>query len=391
MTWLAFPCHRLTMISKIQNPSTHAKRRVIVIGAGIVGATTAWQLARAGHTVTIIDRDEPGGLATPCSFGWINATFGFPRPYFNLRLASMAAWSRLAQTLPDLPVQRSGGLYLHLDDADGEPVNLLNFATSHRSWGYEIEELGGNALRARAPHMRALPASAVFARQEGAADADRVAERLIEESVAAGASMISGVAVDGLVAEDERVIAIDCQLGRLFADEVIVAAGAATSDLVSAVAPPIPLKTPAGILIHTKPYRPLVPHLTLARDLHIRQASDGRIIAGWDFGGGSGPDNPDEAAVALLDRIRASFEGADDIELEHISVGYRPTPRDGFPVVGRPGERAGLIVAVMHSGVTLAPIVAEGIRQYLETGEWLEELQPYGPSRFDGESVAAFA
>ncbi|MEL7543850.1 MAG: FAD-dependent oxidoreductase [Pseudomonadota bacterium] len=362
--------------------------RVIVVGAGIIGATTAWQLARAGHTVTVIDKGEPGGEATPCSFGWINATYGFPKPYFDLRVASMEAWSRLTDALPDLPVQRSGGLYLHLDDATGAPVDLAAFAASHRSWGYEIEEIGGNALRTRAPHMRTLPASAVFAANEGAAEADQIARRLIEESVAAGASMISGVAVDGLVVEDERVIAIDCQLGRLFADEVIVAAGAATSELIASAAPKIPLKTPAGILIHTKPYRPLVPHLTLARDLHIRQSADGRIVAGWDFGGGNGPDDPDEAAAALMDRIRTVFEGASDIELERVSVGYRPTPRDGFPVVGRPGGRAGLIIAVMHSGVTLAPIVAESLCAYIETGTWTDELKPYGPARF-GEDGAA--
>ena len=65
--------------------------KINVLGAGIIGSATAWALAKRGADVTLIDPNPPGGLASASSFGWINASHGNPRAYYDLRLASMAA------------------------------------------------------------------------------------------------------------------------------------------------------------------------------------------------------------------------------------------------------------------------------------------------------------
>ena len=75
--------------------------------------------------------------------------------------------------------------------------------------------------------------------------------------------------------------------------------------------------------------------------------------------------------------------GAEAAELDHFTVGYRPTPADGFPVIGRPSKIGGLYIATMHSGVTLAPIVAR-----LAADEILDDrrdalLAPFGVDRFE--------
>src|SRR6476619_3760164 len=85
-------------------------KHIIVIGAGIVGASIAWHLAAAGARVTIFDAGEAGGVATPSSFAWINASWGNPEPYFRLRIRAMAEWKRLAAEVPDIPLAWSGGL-----------------------------------------------------------------------------------------------------------------------------------------------------------------------------------------------------------------------------------------------------------------------------------------
>ena len=58
---------------------------VIVVGAGIMGAAIAWHLARGGAQVTVVDKGEPGGIATPRSWAWINASWGHPDHYVRLR------------------------------------------------------------------------------------------------------------------------------------------------------------------------------------------------------------------------------------------------------------------------------------------------------------------
>ena len=83
---------------------------VVVVGAGIVGASIAWHLTAAGAAVTVIDAVEPGGIATAGSFAWINASWGNPEHYFRLRMHSMAGWRRLAEAVPAVPIAWVGGL-----------------------------------------------------------------------------------------------------------------------------------------------------------------------------------------------------------------------------------------------------------------------------------------
>ena len=61
--------------------------RCAVIGAGVVGLCVALRLAEAGATVTVLERDEPGGGATRSSFAWLNANNKTPRAYHDLNHA----------------------------------------------------------------------------------------------------------------------------------------------------------------------------------------------------------------------------------------------------------------------------------------------------------------
>ncbi|MFT4185351.1 MAG: FAD-dependent oxidoreductase, partial [Rhizobium sp.] len=91
-------------------------RKIIVVGAGIIGVSIAWHLQRKGASVTVI-AETAGGLATPNSFSWINASWGNPEFYFRFRHRSMAEWSRLAREVPGLPLSWCGGLCWDMPEA----------------------------------------------------------------------------------------------------------------------------------------------------------------------------------------------------------------------------------------------------------------------------------
>jgi glycine/D-amino acid oxidase-like deaminating enzyme len=74
--------------------------------------------------------------------------------------------------------------------------------------------------------------------------------------------------------------------------------------------------------------------------------------------------------------------GGDALELAGYSVGFRPMPADGFPIVGRPPGRERLYIAVLHSGITLAPAVGKFAAEELLRGRRDPLLAPYGPARF---------
>lgn len=84
---------------------------VVVIGAGIIGATIGWNLARDGANVIIV-AENVGGTATPNSFAWLNASWNNPKTYYDFRRRSMAAWKTLAADVPHLQnlIRWDGGL-----------------------------------------------------------------------------------------------------------------------------------------------------------------------------------------------------------------------------------------------------------------------------------------
>jgi glycine/D-amino acid oxidase-like deaminating enzyme len=81
--------------------------KVIVVGAGIIGAPIAWHLSQRGAEVVVIDGGAAG--ANSQSFGWINASFYADAAHHRLRVAGIAAYGRLMAVQPDLAVQMSGG------------------------------------------------------------------------------------------------------------------------------------------------------------------------------------------------------------------------------------------------------------------------------------------
>ena len=101
-------------------------KRVIVIGSGIIGASIAYHLAKAGAEVTVIEADEPGGIATRASWAWINASWGNPEPYFRLRLRSIEHWHKMQSEIPSLAINWCGGLIWDLP-----PAELDAYAAEH--------------------------------------------------------------------------------------------------------------------------------------------------------------------------------------------------------------------------------------------------------------------
>lgn len=353
------------------------EKHVIVVGAGIIGASIAWHLTTAGARVTIIDAGEAGGVATPASFAWINASRGNPEPYFRLRIRVMAEWRRLAEALPAIPLAWTGGLCFDLPAAE-----LEAYAREHGSWGYGIRRVGGDEVLRIEPNLAYPPDVALHVAEEGVVEPRQAAELLLSDAERRGARVVLRTPVSALVEKAGAVCGVVTAAGTVAADEVVLAAGAGTAALAEMAGVSIPVTTPSGMLVHSHPHAPLLSGLVLGPNLHMRQTADGRIVVGADFGGSDPGADADAAAQALFAEARAMLRAADGLAFDCHAVGYRPTPADGFPVVGRASGHDGLYLAVMHSGITLAAGVGRFVADEILGGRRDPLLAPYGPDRF---------
>jgi glycine/D-amino acid oxidase-like deaminating enzyme len=351
-------------------------KEIIVIGAGIIGASIAWHLTKAGARVAVLSDSGAGGVATPNSFAWINASWGNPEGYFRLRIRAMAEWRRLAKDVPALPLTWCGGLCFDLP-----PDRLEAYAAEHSSWGYGIERVDRGRAGAIEPNLVDPPGFAVYVAEEGVAEPVAAAKTLLADAERGGARVIVG-AVERLALSNGKVTGVVVSGETIGADEVVVAAGTGAPAIAATAGVRLPLDTPPGLIVHSRPYRKLLNGLVHAERLHMRQTAEGRIIAGSDFAGGDPGENPQATARELFAVTKAALHGADGLELDFHTVGYRPTPADGFPVISRADGVDGLYIAVTHSGITLAPAVGLFATREILDGARDALLAPYGLERF---------
>ncbi len=355
---------------------TAHRLNILVIGAGIVGAMIGWRLVRAGHAVRIV-ATKRGGEATAASFGWINASYDNPEPYFRLRHRAMAEWQNLRTELPGLPVSFAGGLCWDLPTE-----GLQSFLKQHAAWGYDIRAVDRGGAALLEPGLTGPPDFAVHVASEGVAEPVATTIRLLDEARAAGAVLDLETNVVALVVERGRVTGARCGNTILTADRVILAAGTGSKGLAASIGINLPLEAPPGLLVYTEPAPPMLNGIVLAPGLHMRQTDAGRIVAGADFAGGMSDDDPRDAADHLFSALRLALRDGERLSLSHFTFGRRPMPADGFPIIGTVEGHDGLYLAVTHSGITLAPAIGKMAEGEIATGMPDPMLAPYRLTRF---------
>jgi glycine/D-amino acid oxidase-like deaminating enzyme len=350
---------------------------VLIVGAGIIGASIAWHLARDGARVSLVDARAPGGLATGNSWAWINASWGNPEPYFRLRVRSMAEWRRLEREVPGLQVSWRGGLIWDLP-----PAGLDAFVAEHSSWGYDLSRVDRAEVLRLEPQLARPPEIAAHAPGEGSVEPLAASGALLAAAEAEGATVLARAAVRRLVLTGGRVTGVETDAGRLDADEIIVAAGVETAALAATAGVMLPLRASSAMLVASRPLGPLLNGLIVTPEMELRQTAEGRLLAAADFDDAEPGNDAAAAAAALFDAVRRTVRSDATIEPEFHRVAHRPIPQDGFSAVGRAAGIAGLYLAVTHSGITLAPAIGRFVADEILSGRRDALLAPYGPDRF---------
>lgn len=360
-----------------------APAKVIVIGAGIMGASIAYHLAKRGADVTVLDKEGPAAGTTRNSFAWLNAASKSPRSYYELNLAGMLGWRRLAGEIgPDLPLQMSGGV--SWEPASAEQIAQRRKRLAERQgWGYPVYQVGASDIARLVPGC--VPGEVgygQFCDIEGTIDPVAATTVLVERARAYGATLVYPCEITGLDLGNGIVRGVTTSRGKFAADTVVIAAGNGSPAIAAMAGFDVPLVESRGILAHTKP-RPLSLHRVIMTPKGDgKQHLDGRIVTGRDFGD-TGDLKPElELGRKYLDNLAEYFPAAASAEIDFMTLGHRVLPKDGRPIIDRAPGYANLMVAAQHSGMTCAPIVGQLLAMEILDQVSVDMLAPYRLSRF---------
>ncbi|SOD65484.1 Glycine/D-amino acid oxidase [Streptomyces zhaozhouensis] len=343
---------------------------VIVVGAGIVGSSVAYHLARRGVAVTLLDREPaPASGVTGGSFAWVGGRGDGGSPgATELRAYVLADHRRLEAELPGHSVRWVGSLsWSDAASSGGE-----------RLWPGQFR-VGREEIAALEPALVAPPETAVHTPSDGGVDPVAMTRALVDAARAHGARYLPNAPVSALRVVGERVEGVWAPTGYHAADAVVLAAGTEVPRLCAPLLPHLPVAVSPAQLVRLSAPPGLVRTILDSPGMEVREVREGELLLPLAVPPGAfPPSSARRAADEALARVRTLFRGGAECRLLDQRVSGRPMPADG-PLVGPVTRDRSLWVTVTHAAITLAPTVGRLVADALVTGRVAPELRRCRP------------
>lgn len=375
---------------------------VLVVGAGVIGASTAFHLARAGATVEVLDRAAAGAGMSGRSSALIRMHYTFA-PEVELAVRS----DRMFDAWPDLVgrpafVRRTGFVRIV---RPGEEEQLRSNVKMQVGLGASVELVDGDALATLAPGLRTDDvALAAWEPHGGFGDGALVAADFTAAARELGAAYRSGVPVTALATSGGRVVGVETPEGVRAAGTVVVATNVWSVPLLRTIGVELPIETEVHRVAHVRHAPGAGAPIAVIDGItgtYLRpEGTEGRTLVGEDFTGARGvdPDLVEGSAPAdeVADIVQAAagrVPALADAGIVGGTVGVLDMTPDGRALLGPlPGwEGVVLATGLSGTGFKVSPAIGEAVAaQIVGSPEDAVDLTPFRPGRFaEGAPIRA--
>jgi glycine/D-amino acid oxidase-like deaminating enzyme len=369
-------------------------RRVAVVGGGVLGASTAAQLAARGVGVTLVTEGRLASGASGRSLSWLNSAGPHPPAYHRLRVLGLDRYRTFAARAdPRASIAFDGGLRW------GEGVR--ESFDHQQEIGYPAEWLTRDDVARRVPGVDPAAVAeegALLNPGEGWVDLPSLVDELVHDLVDAGGEIRPDAGRCVPVRDGDRVTGVRTAAGDvLAADAVVLATGAAVPGSLAELGVHVPDGTTNALLVRTPPFDHRLRAVLNTPRVAVRPAPGGGVVldAGWAEEEVVAKDDgtfevADATVEGLLREASAVLAGNPELTAESCGAGRKPIPGDGHPVLGAVPGIGGLHVAFTHSGATIGLIAGELLAEEVVTGCPSPLLDAFRPDRFyrpDGSEI----
>ncbi|WP_440311825.1 NAD(P)/FAD-dependent oxidoreductase [Leucobacter chromiireducens] len=378
---------------------------VLIIGAGIIGAATAYFATRAGLSVTVLERDLPAGGTTSRCEGNILVSDKELGPELALTQYSLGIWKgELAEHRDLWEFESKGGIIVA--SRESSLASLERFSAAQRGFGIASERLDAAGLRELEPHVTDRALGAAFYPEDSQVQPILAASHLLRLAREAGATLVTRAPVTALLRSGERVTGACTPRGDFSASHTVNATGTWAGEIGALAGVNVPVLPRRGFVLVSEPLPKMVHHKVYAAEyVDNVGSSDGGlqaspVVEGTPAGTiliGSSRErvgfDSTVSPAALRTIARNAIELFPFLErtriLRHYH-GFRPYCPDHLPVIGHDPRAPGLWHAAGHEGAGIGLSAGTGklLAQALSGATPDLDLTPFRPERFTEEAAA---
>ena len=341
--------NKAVRVHMARSNSNHHTPHVVVIGAGILGASIAFHLTLRGAQVTIVEAAEPGQGASRVSFAWLNSYDKSPFPYHDLNRRSIEMWERFRRRLgSDIDLVWGGELRWSVTPEGADA--LMARARVLQAWGYPTRILDAAEVRDLEPGLEIGEMTAAsYTDIDGHVNTGDVIRACMAAAEARGAELrtqapVTGIEISQTRSGTSRVAGITIGDQMIPCDAVVLAGGPDMPALASLAGIRLPLYHTFGATLLTEPMPKLFKHIAVlhpARDrpptVNFRQFSDGVVMIG-----ATAADNQqdgdraqtDDDVAEIMAEAAAVLPALQGVRVQEVRRGRRPIPQDGESIIG---------------------------------------------------------
>lgn len=364
---------------------TRQKPDVIVVGAGVFGLLTARELGRAGLSVLIVEKGQPGREASRASAGILS-----PLHPWRARapLQALAHWSQQYYPVLVGDLRRETAI-------DPELVNsgMLVFGDDERqvaqAWARysarPIELLDARQAVTCEPALATGSARpAIFLPTVSHVHSSRLMRALTESVYGSGIPIREDLAVTGISSKNGRVTGVTTAGGEIAADRVVISAGAWSGELLAPLGIGAEVRPVKGQVIQFDGPAGLLSRILLDRECYVIPRRNGSIVVGATVEEtGFDRATTDEAREHLQESAARLLPALANLKVERHWAGLRPATPDELPFIGEHSALRGLYLNTGHfrHGLTTAPASARLVADIILERSPILDPGEYRPGR----------
>ncbi len=368
-------------------------RSVLVVGGGIIGLSCAWEAAKRGFRVTVVEKEGFGGQASGAAAGMLapfsEITEG-PDAFFRLCLDSLRAYPEFIREIEevsgmDAELRRTGSLAVALHEADLLP--LQSRAAWQTDYGARCELVHAEDLRRLEPRLTAEALAGLWCPAESHVQAPKLVLALEEACRRAGVALIGGAGgVTGFEARRDAGVRIDTErAGSFSADRAVLCTGAWSPLWERWLPISVPVHPVRGQICAYEGSAQEVRHMVFSSQAYWVGKDDGSLVCGASEDIAGYDRSVTEKGTGRLIRWSGRvFPFLKGFPASRSWAGLRPATRDGWPLIGPVPDMPEVIVASGHyrNGILLAPITAKLTGDELDVKRGLAFGGAFAPERF---------